>query len=521
MRLRAAGLLGAGMAALVAAGCALPVEVVAGDSRAEPTAPPAELGRFYDQELSWDSCAGYPVTSDFLPAAESGAFSCAQLTVPLDYGNPEGPTAQIAVIRSPGGAGADKSLVVNPGGPGVSGLEWALSEAQGVADGPLGAQFDVVSFDPRGVGASTPRVECRTDRERDAVRAQDPFPADPEGIAAAEAQDRELIDACVARTGLDVLEQVGTRNAARDMDILRAALGDRRLSYLGFSYGTLLGAVYAQEFPDRVRAMVLDGAVDPDEDYRQMLLNQGAGFQGAFDAFARDCAHTSDCPLGPDPARAVARYRQLVDGLRGAPASTTDPRGLSMSDAETGVVQALYSTGLWGSLRTGLGELTQGRGDTLLWLADIYEGRGEDGRYQSNVDAAFTAIRCVDSQPGLTESERGALDTDYRAAAPFLDDGHGSGATAPDLCDMWPIPASLDWRPDMPELPGLVVVSTLEDSATPYQAGVDLAKLLDASLITVEGSTHTAAFGNDCVDEAVDAYLLRLTDPADGLTCPG
>lgn len=533
MRLRAAGLsLGmAGLAALlVSAGCASPGGVVTGGAvsgqaaagpAAGPAAPPAELARFYGQQLEWGSCAGYPVGGDLGAEAGSGAFQCSRLSVPLDYANPAGATAQIAVIKSRGRAGADKSLVVNPGGPGVAGLEWAMGSAAEVASGPLGAEFDVVSFDPRGVGASTPRVECLGDAEMDAVRAQDPFWADPEGIAAAERQDQTLIDACVARTGIDVLAQVGTRNAARDLDILRAALGDRQLNYLGFSYGTLLGTVYAQEFPGRVRAMVLDGAVDPGEDYRAELLNQGAGFQGAFDEFARDCAQISGCPLGADPEQAVARYRQLVDGLRGAPASATDPRGLSQSDALTGTVQALYSTGLWGALRTGLGELADGRGDTLLWLADLYEGRDEDGRYQSNVSAAFTAIRCVDTRPGLTAAERGALDTEYRAAAPFLDDGHGSGATAPDVCDIWPVPPTLDWRPEVPPLPQMVVISTLQDSATPYQAGVELAKLLDAALITVEGSTHTAAFGNGCVDEAVNAYLLNPAAAVDDLTCPG
>ena len=166
-------------------------------------------------------------------------------------------------------------------------------------------------------------------------------------------------------------------------------------------------------------------------------------------------------------------------------------------------------------------ELADGRGDTLLMLADIYSGRDDDGRYRSNIGAAFDAIRCADVQVAMSEEERGALDTAYREAAPFLDDGHGSGLGAPELCEMWPVPPTLNWSPELPELPATVLVSTTRDSATPYQAGVDLARLLGSALITVEGSTHTAVFGNKCVDEAVNEYLLRLAAPADGLTCPG
>lgn len=516
-------------AAGLLAGCASAPHVA---SVAPASPPAAELARFYEQRLDWGGCAGYPAAADSEGVLAGGKFLCARLSVPLDYAQPDGQTAQIAVVRLRGGGGASpvaRSLVVNPGGPGASGLEWAAAEGDSVVRGPLGREFDVVSFDPRGVGASTPRIACLGDAEMDAARAVDPFAGDPAGVAAAERQDRDFVDACVANTGLDVLANVGTRQAARDLDILRAALGDEQLSYLGFSYGTLLGTVYAQEFPGRVRAMVLDGAVDPAEDQMAGLVHQGAAFQLAFDEFARDCAQLADCPLGSaaggrDSARAIARYRELVDALRGAPAPTTDPRGLSLSDAETGTVQALYSRSLWGALRSGLTELAAGRGDSLLLLADQYHGRDPDaarsaGRYRSNIGSAFDAIRCADAQPGLSPAEAGALDAAYRAAAPFLDDGRGTGQASPDLCDLWPVPVTLDWRPELPPLPPTVVVSTTQDSATPYQAGVDLAKLLGSALVTVEATSHTAAFGNECVDQAVNDYLLNLTTPAEGLTC--
>lgn len=513
--------------AVVATGCATPPASLvgvgsgvgaAGDGAA--ASAPAELAPFYGQELAWGSCAGYSVGERYR-ARTGGEFSCARLTVPLDYSQPESATAEIAVIKLRGRSGGGASLVVNPGGPGASGLEWALGNAQQVARGPLGERLDIVSFDPRGVGASTPRIECRPDAEIDALRAQDALAWDAAGIAEQERRDEEFIDACVANTGVDTLANMGTNSAVRDLDVLRAALGDERLTYLGFSYGTGLGTDYALAFPGRVRAMVLDGAVDPDETPAAALVNQLAGFQRVFDEFARDCARVSDCALGPDPDQAVERFRELIESLRGAPAATNDSRGLSEVDAETGVIQALYSEQLWGSLRLGLAELAAGRGDTLLRLADLYAGRDSDGRYQSNTEAAFTAIRCADESPGYTSAELGEVDAASRAAAPFLDDGRGSGAAPVDICDLWPVLDEGPGRPaEIPELPQLVVVSTTEDPATPHQAGVDLAALLGAALITVEGATHTAVFGNDCVDAAVADYLIELRALEEGLTCP-
>ncbi len=274
-----AAALAAAATLVLLAGCALPAglqdEPGAGaqpDSVVDEV--PAGLAHFYQQELGWEACAGYPVGESFRANIDGGQFLCARLSVPLDYGRPDGAAAQIAVIKTSGtGASssaaeslAAESLVVNPGGPGSSGLEWALSSAKDVARGPLGGEFDVVSFDPRGVGASTPRIECLGAAEMDAVRAQETVRPDPAGIAEAERRQQAFVDACVANTGVDALANMGTRTASRDLDILRAALGDRQLNYLGFSYGTLLGTIYAQQFPGRVRAMVLDGAVDPDED---------------------------------------------------------------------------------------------------------------------------------------------------------------------------------------------------------------------------------------------------------------
>ena len=229
----------------------------------------------------------------------------------------------------------------------------------------------------------------------------------------------------------------------------------------------------------------------------------------------------SNCPLGTDPDRAVAEFRALVDPLVDRPASTDDPRGLSYNDAMTGVQQALYSPGLWRLLTVGLRELRNGTGDTLLDLADQYEGRRSDGTY-SNINDAFNAIRCVDDPRITDRAVVGAADTRYREAAPFLDDGRGTGQAPLDLCAFWPVPTSYatDDAGIARGLPDVVVVSTTEDPATPYQAGVELADRLGGTLVTYEGTQHTVVLsGEACIDDAVVAYFVETTPPPAGLTC--
>ncbi|WP_051026786.1 alpha/beta hydrolase [Nocardia higoensis] len=483
----------------------------------EPAAamPPAPdgLSRFYEQTPQWTDCAEIAGEGVGLPPIAE----CARVEVPIDYADPGGLTAQLALSRIPASGAKIGSLLINPGGPGVSGLDTVLVGNQT----PLAQRFDRVGFDPRGVGASTPAVTCLTAAEADAERAEPPEDSTPEGIAATEAENRDYAAKCAERSGKELLEHIGTREVVQDMDVIRAVLGDSKLTYLGYSYGTKIGALYAEKFPDRVRAMVLDGAVDASVDPVQEALRQAVGFQRAFDAYAAECAQDADCPLGTDPARAVARFRELVDPLWHTPAATTDPRGLGYNDAMTGVTQTLYADELWPRLTLGLQELKEGRGDTLLYLADIYDGRNDDGTY-SNIQDAFNAIRCVDD-PRVTDPAVAAqLDAEYRKAAPFLDDGRGTGAAALELCASWPVPNSGEPHTIAVDgLPTTVVVSTTDDPATPYQAGVDLAAQLDAALVTFQGNRHTAALvaGDQCLDSVVVAYLVDLVEPPRDLTC--
>ncbi|UFS99641.1 alpha/beta hydrolase [Nocardia huaxiensis] len=469
------------------------------------------LTRYYEQRIAWESCTGYG--ADDLPANTE----CAQVEVPVDYDDPDGDTATIALSRVRATGPKIGSLLMNPGGPGASGL-WTVQLGDDTA---LAERFDRVGFDPRGIGASRPLVACATAAERDAERAEPPDDYGAAGIAEMERENAEFAGNCAARTGADFLAHVGTRDVVRDMDVIRAVLGDDQLSYLGYSYGTRLGYTYAETFPDRVRALVLDGAIDPDESTADSVAGQAAGFQQVFDAFATACATelAADCPLGTDPDQAVTRYQALINPLWDAPASTEDGRGLGYSDASTGVIQALYSETLWPELAVGLGEVEQGIGDTLLGLADLYVGRAADGSYDNSTDAR-AAVQCVDDPPVTDRAIVAGMDAAWRRTAPFSDDGHGTGQAPLGVCAFWPVPnTDAPHRLSVTGLPATVVVSTTEDPATPYESGVDLAKQLGASLITFEGAQHGAVLeGNACVDDAVIAYLVDLTAPQD-LTC--
>jgi pimeloyl-ACP methyl ester carboxylesterase len=475
-------------------------------TQASAPAPAPELHTFYVQRLQWRGCA---------------SWECAALEVPLDYSKPAGKIARLVVLRQKASRPDQRigSLVINPGGPGGSGVEAAAEVAEQVRNSAVGQRFDIVGFDPRGIGYSEPAIKCYTPPEQDADRLEVDLDTSPAGVARRENDTRDYVAKCVQRSGADLLANLGTRDVARDMDILRAALGDQKLTFIGYSYGTRLGYTYAEAFPQNVRALVLDGAVDPDQSEIDSTLAQAAGFQKAFDAFAGWCAQRPQCPLGTDPKAATGAYQKLVRSIVDKPVPLAGGRRLSYSDAVSGTLQALYSDQRWESLRTGLSELAGGHGEGLMKLADEMQGRLDDGTYDRS-DDVLTAVRCVDERPLVDPAALLELGKRYIAVAPFLDDGHGP-STARGSCAFWPVPnTSEPHQPKVAGLPRTLVVSTTGDPATPYAAGVNLAKTLNAGLLTVQGAQHTAALeGNQCVDDIVARYLTDLQVPPDGASC--
>jgi pimeloyl-ACP methyl ester carboxylesterase len=302
---------------------------------------------------------------------------------------------------------------------------------------------------------------------------------------------------------------------------LRSALGETQLTYVGFSYGTEVGALYAEAHPANVRGMLLDSAVDLSLPGMDEMLAQAAAFQVAFNDFAADCARSADCPLGNDAGKAVAGYRDLVDPLVEKPASTTDGRGLTYKDAVTGTIAALYSPGNWATLTRGLAALRQGaNADDLLHLADGYMQRHGDGTY-TNLSDAYTAITCADRAYPTDEQSWAQADKRMRDVAPFQTFGQFTGVAPRGTCAFWPVPATMSpHRVSAPGLPPVVVVAITHDPATPYEGGVHLAEQLNAALLTVDGTEHTVAFGgNRCVDDIVTRYLTDLTAPPPGSRC--
>jgi pimeloyl-ACP methyl ester carboxylesterase len=475
-------------------------------------APPAAAAR----PQYWGGCSQFLTDTSDVPTAQ-----CTTVSVPVDYANPGGAQAKLAVIKVPAAGRRIGSLLVNPGGPGASAVDMVAGMASDLEGTDIARDFDLVGFDPRGVGHSTPQLRCRTDAEFDAFRRDPMVDYSPAGVAHIEGLYRQLAQQCVDRVGTAFLANAGTASGARDMDVVRQALGDDQINYLGYSYGTELGTAYLEAFGGRVRSMVLDGAIDPTVDPVEENVNQMAGFQTAFNDYAADCARSAACPLGTDPAQFVNRYHALVDPLVAKPGRTKDPRGLSYADATTGTINALYTPEHWKYLTNGLLGLARGTdaGD-LLALADDYENRDKNGHYGNDQDA-FNAVRCVDAPTPKDSATWISADQRIRQAAPFLSYGQFTGNAPRDLCAMWPVPATSRPHAAAPVAPGkVVVVSTTHDPATPYQAGVNLARQLGAPLITYDGTQHTAVFnGDQCVDTAVMRYFEAGTPPRASLEC--
>lgn len=496
------------VAVVLLAGCAAPKNQAAGPTPGATSASPTaeagdDLGRFYGQQLEWTTC-------------EQG--ECATAQVPLDYADPAGASIGIALARSRATGGEPLgSLLLNPGGPGASGVDF-LGQAKSMVSEDVQRQYDLVSFDPRGVQRSNP-VQCVDGPTLDTIIATDPDYSTDAGIQAVIDTYGELGAACLANTGA-ALGHVDTVSAARDLDVIRSALGDDKLAYLGFSYGTELGATYAALFPDKVGRLVLDGALPPTLTSAEASEGQAVGFENALRAYIADCQAGSRCPLTGSVDDGLSQVRALLDRAKENPLPTGTDRKLTSSLAFYGIALPLYSKSYWPYLTQGLTEaLKQNSGATLLALADQYSDRAEDGTYSTNSVVAFDAINCVDTRDSADFDTMRAEAAQIEAAAPTVGFFFGFGGT---LCAKWPVPevGGLDSYAAEGAAP-IVVIGTTNDPATPYTWAEQLADLLSSGvLLTYEGEGHTAyGSSNDCIANAVDAYLLSGTVPAEGTRC--
>ncbi|MDL5203674.1 alpha/beta hydrolase [Streptomyces sp. ALI-76-A] len=476
------------------------------------------------QKPSWEDC---PAPS----AAEGGGdapsslpngdqWQCATLKAPLDWDRPKGDTIDLALIRAKASGAADRrigSLVFNFGGPGGSGVTTLPSFADAYTT--LRTRYDLVSFDPRGVGRSAP-VECENDARLDAFFQRDATPDDAAERTELLADTKEFNAACEDNSK-KVLPHVRTTDAARDLDLMRQVLGDDKLHYFGISYGTELGGVYAHLFPKRVGRAVFDAVVDPTQNAEQGSLGQAKGFQLALDNFAADCASQSGgCPVGDSAQDVKDRIAALLEDLDSKPIPGIPPRELTQTAATNGIAQALYSKDFWEYLTEGLEQAYDGNGQTLMVLSDAMNGRGQNGEY-SNITAANTSINCADDSPRYTAGYVERKLPEFRAASPVFGDFLAWGMLT---CTDWAVPGAAD-RPDV-SAPGsapILVVGNTGDPATPYEGARRMAQALGEGVgveLTYKGQGHGAYdSGNKCVQDAVNGYLLEGKVPTAGTVC--
>lgn len=516
------------------------------------------LEDFYQQKLNWQPC------DTFGPAPDSdygqAGVECAYLIVPVDYAQPNGPTAAIGLYKVKAKKPELKigTLFQDPGGPGGSGMAIAAGFAKD-ASGPVAERFDYIGFDPRGVSSSLPMIRCNSSDSFDKQRQDaDAYNADQKN-AITEYNTNQCYENTGKLFGIDgkqFIAQVGTRNVVRDLDIARSAVGDPKINYLGYSYGTSIGYHYAKAFPDNIRTLVIDGVVNPFENnpegaqaYAKYTastssdlnseLAQLQGFQSTFEQFLKQCAAENGFPIrggsripcatgtNPDPAVGLAEYQKIArtawnnDALR-----TADGRKVTFADITQATITAMYNEGYWPFLNLALNNLKNKQDARLaMRLADSYYSRGNDGTYGFD-QAAFQTIWCTDygitagnNDPGAAEAR---LAKQYEIA-PFTDPGVDESGiqrgirAEKDWCTYYGVTHTLPKGEDLFALPNILVISTTYDSATPYQDGVVAADAMNATLLTVAGSSHTSYSpgAGDCTAEITEKYLTDLIVPTD------
>lgn len=509
-RLRRAAAVIAGLAAASVAlsGC-LYAMIPEQSSRPSTTSTPdtegvaEDLLPFYSQELTWTECGV--------------GFDCTDVTAPLDWEDPGKGEITLSVVRHRAEGTPVGSLLTNPGGPGASGVDLVLNSLDFAVGADLIENFDVIGFDPRGVGDST-AVTCY-----DAPQMDDylyGIPSAARGTAEWEAElldsHKKFAEACDANSG-GILPYITTVNAARDMDLIRAVLGDKQLNYLGYSYGTFLGATYAKLYPEKAGRLVLDGAIDPAVPGLEVGATQALGFESALRAYMQDCLDSGECPFNGSVDEAMADLGALLASVDSTPLKSGDGRMLGADSLMTAIIAALYSQDSWGYLTQALDEALQGDPTSALFLADFYNGR-ENGTYTDNSTEAFRAYNCMDYPVEDDPAAEAATNAKIAEGAPTI----APYWAGPDSCSVWPYPPTGTRGEIKAEGAGpILVIGTTNDPATPYEWSESLANQLEEGvLITRVGEGHTGYNkGNACVDDAVEAFLLDDVVPEDGLRC--
>ncbi|MFJ2761314.1 alpha/beta hydrolase [Streptomyces prasinus] len=496
------------------------------DGAAAMPAVPAALS---EQELDWAACPAPSAaqgTGDKPEDLPDGTkWQCAAMKAPLDYAKPDGRTIDIALIRAKAAAdpGDERlgSLVFNFGGPGGAGVP-TLPDFAGEDYLELHKRYDLVSFDPRGVGESA-GVKCLDGKSTDIAMAQDSTPDDAAEEKAFVAGGKAYAQACESGSG-GVLEHVGTQDAARDLDLMRQVLGDRKLNYFGISYGTQLGGVYAHLFPKNVGRTVFDAVVDPTSDTLATGLGQTKGFELALQNFLEDCAKQDECFFeGKDPAQGEKKIAELLRSLDAKPMppkkGTDNKRPMTQGQATTGIIAALYSKEHWPILSGLLEDAEKGESAGLMWLSDLYSGRNEDGTY-SNSNPAQTAVTCADNKDRFTVEDVRRRLPEFRKASPVFGDTIAWMLLA---CTDWPVDghaSTVDVKAD--GAGPVLVIGNTGDPATPYEGAKKMADALGEGVgvhLTVDDEGHGTYGVNKCLTEIVDKYLLDGTVPKNDTVC--
>jgi len=442
---------------------------------------------------------------------------CALLPVPLDDTVADGPMIDIALVRFPARDQERRiaSLLVNPGGPGASGVDWVLGAATSMPD-EVQDRFDIVGFDPRGVARSA-GVDCTDDL--DPYFEAEWAPDDRGERSELLEEVRRLVSTCERSEG-DVLPYLQTARVARDMERIRVALGDEALTFLGYSYGSYLGASYAEQFPDRVRALVLDGPIDPSLDAIEFQVEQAVGFERNLDAFLADCAQRRGCQFhrGGRTAPAYDRLRARIGSRPLAVDDGGERRTLNGTRFDLAVTQLLYEgRAFWTDLARALAATDEGDGSDLLFYADFYTGRDGEGEYE-NGQESFIAIGCADGPPVGGVSGMRAIEDAAAEAAPRLGRSIVNGSLP---CAVWPVAAEPPRALRAAGAPPILVIGATDDPATPFEWGKALAaQLRSGVLLTVDSARHTSFdAGTRCVDRLVIQYLVQLDAPRAGTRC--